>query len=550
MHRSFDKLKGVNRELKVLEFKAAFFLQFIADDANDVLIDMESIAKENNNLPVKKASYIVALALAKQCRPLEDGIFFKNLVTDVLSCFGEKCYEAVRLCQNIPLSRNTITRRTEEISQFIHFAAKKRLQNCKYFSLSLDESTDINNICQLMICIKTVDENLTCFEEIFELVSLHGHVTGQVLYEAIDSKIFTVAEKSKLSSICTDGAKVMRGKTKGLLGLLKKNNINCLAFHCVIHQQALFCKSLSMSNTMNIAVKIINKIRGGHNSLTHRKFKEFLDNLNADYGDLLLYTEVRWLSRGKSLERLFNLRKDVITFLKTKPNNDTIELITAMENPEFLLDLAFLCDITAILNELNLTLQGKDMKIFKLATTIHNFYRKLTLLTDQLLKNNFVSLKRTSFIFTEFNINTFEKIQNYAEIIKSLKLNYEGRFEDLKHIVKLIELHDFPLVCEIEEHEVVLQEELKNLRNDLEIPLETGEQFWKSVDDRKYPNLKDEIYKLYSMFGTTYNCEVAFSSLKIILNKIRNRISDNHVADLLRIKEYRGDINLDELAKG
>lgn len=128
-----------------------------------------------------------------------------------------------------------------------------------------------------------------------------------------------------------------------------------------------------MSNTMNIAVKIINKIRGGHNSLTHRKFKEFLDNLNADYGDLPLCTEVLWLSRGKSLERLFNLRKDVITFLKTKPNNDTIELITAMENPEFLLDLAFLCDITAILNELNLTLQGKDMKIFKPATTIHNF---------------------------------------------------------------------------------------------------------------------------------------------------------------------------------
>lgn len=49
------------------------------------------------------------------------------------------------------------------------------------------------------------------------------------------------------------------------------------------------------------------------------------------------------------------------------------------------------------------------------------------------------------------------------------------------------------------------------------------------------------------MFGTTYNCEVAFSSLKIILSKLRNRLSDQHTADLLRIKEYRGNIDLDEL---
>lgn len=31
---------------------------------------------ENVSLPLKKASFAVALALAKQCRPFEDGIFF------------------------------------------------------------------------------------------------------------------------------------------------------------------------------------------------------------------------------------------------------------------------------------------------------------------------------------------------------------------------------------------------------------------------------------------------------------------------------------------
>ena len=42
-----------------------------------------------------------------------------------------------------------------------------------------------------------------------------------------------------------------------------------------------------MNSTMNIAVKIINKIKGGHNALKHRKFKDFLE-INSEYGDLLL----------------------------------------------------------------------------------------------------------------------------------------------------------------------------------------------------------------------------------------------------------------------
>ena len=75
----------------------------------------------------------------------------------------------------------------------------------------------------------------------------------------------------------------MRGRKKCLLWILNKNGVNCSAFHCVIHQQALFSKEIGMDS---IAVKIINKIRGGHNALIHTY---------AEYGDLLFYTEIRWL---------------------------------------------------------------------------------------------------------------------------------------------------------------------------------------------------------------------------------------------------------------
>ena len=56
-----------------------------------------------------------------------------------------------------------------------------------------------------------------------EEVSLHGHVAGQALFDAIDSKVFSIVDKNKFASICSGGAKVMRGRNKGLLLILNKN---------------------------------------------------------------------------------------------------------------------------------------------------------------------------------------------------------------------------------------------------------------------------------------------------------------------------------------
>ena len=67
------------------------------------------------------------------------------------------------------------------------------------------------------------------------------------------------------------------------------------------------------------------------------------------------------------------------------------------------------------------------------------------------------------------------------------------------------------------------------------------------TDENIYYNLKNEILNLYSMFGTTYNSKVAFSNLKIIVDKLWNKLSGRHINDLMRIKGYKRDLNLDEL---
>lgn len=133
-----------------------------------------------------------------------------------------------------------------------------------------------------------------------------------------------------------------------LCGLLQQNNINCPTIHCIIHQEALCGKFLHQANAMKMIVKITNIIRGGNRSLTHCKFRDFLSEMDAAYGDLLLYSNIRWLSAGKCLECFFAIQKEIPIFLKNDVKFDTTELENQMQDPMFLSDLAFItCDQTS-----------------------------------------------------------------------------------------------------------------------------------------------------------------------------------------------------------
>jgi hypothetical protein len=130
----------------------------------------------------------------------------------------------------------------------------------------------------------------------------------------------------KCSSIVPDGAKAMVGEQKVFSGLLRKSDVKCPIFHCIIRQEALGGKSVQQSNCMKVAVKITNLIRGGNRSLSHHKFCSFLEEIDASYGDLLLHSRIRWLSAGKFHEQFFALRREIPLFPKDEIPSDTTDL--------------------------------------------------------------------------------------------------------------------------------------------------------------------------------------------------------------------------------
>ena len=74
----------------------------------------------------------------------------------------------------MPLSHQTVARRVKGLSDNVKLQLQTNVKNCKYFSLALDESTDVNDISQLLVCIRTVDENFIVCEELLR----QPHFTG------------------------------------------------------------------------------------------------------------------------------------------------------------------------------------------------------------------------------------------------------------------------------------------------------------------------------------------------------------------------------------
>lgn len=137
--------------------------------------------------------------------------------------------------------------------------------------------------------------------------------------------INTFFENNKISwsmckAICTDGAAALTGSKKGFRVKVNEISPNILFTHCMIHREALAAKKLEpfVNEVLQNAISIINFIKS--KALNSRLFTILCNEMGSDHTKLLLHTKVRWLSRGKILLRIFELKDEIRIFLLEHKN--------------------------------------------------------------------------------------------------------------------------------------------------------------------------------------------------------------------------------------
>lgn len=315
---------------------------------------------------VTTASFKVSYLLAKKCKPFSDGEFVKEMfleISDSLFNDFKNKSEITAAIQDLQLSRNTVMRRIEKMGGNLKEQLQNDINRCSCFSLQCDESTDISDTAQLLVFIRLVFEDFTSKEELLGMISLKERTRGVDIFNGFKSLLNDKkVPLFKLVSITTDGAAAMIGRKNGFIALCRNDDEfpDFLSYHCIIHQQVLSSKRLNTKEVMDVAFEIVNSIRG--RSLKRRLFQLKLDEGQSD---LLLHTDVRWLSRGKFLQRFRDLLPEIIEFL-----NEQEKKYAYLNDKTWLSDLAFLTDFTSILSHLNLELQGKNKTIIDMISSI------------------------------------------------------------------------------------------------------------------------------------------------------------------------------------
>ncbi|KAL3854578.1 hypothetical protein ACJMK2_013842, partial [Sinanodonta woodiana] len=156
--------------------------------------------------------------------------------------------------------------------------------------------------------VRGVSSSFDITEELIGMGSMKDQTTASALFEETVRLCSSVSlDFMKLVIVTTDGAPVMIGESNGLVALLMKHrgkqNRQLVKLRCIIHQQKLCSKELGFQALMALVTKTINFIKS--RGLNHRQFRSLLEEIGADYGDLVYCCEVRWLSRGKMLKRFW-----------------------------------------------------------------------------------------------------------------------------------------------------------------------------------------------------------------------------------------------------
>ena len=142
----------------------------------------------------------------------------------------------------------------EIIEMMAHKVLRELLEEIRkapYFAIPADETRDISNREQLVICIRWVSENLTVREEPVGLLQVPDTKTKTVLSFIEDCLIRLCLPLTKCRGQAYDGAKNFQGESAGVAKMISDKVPAAISVHCLAH-----CVNLAVQESAR-SVKVV-----------------------------------------------------------------------------------------------------------------------------------------------------------------------------------------------------------------------------------------------------------------------------------------------------
>ncbi|XP_031330321.1 zinc finger BED domain-containing protein 5-like [Photinus pyralis] len=451
-----------------------------------------------------EASFLVSLRIAKSGKAHTIG---EELVLpaakDMVTCMlGEKSAKKLDM---ISLSNDTVRRRIETMALNVKNQLIDRVKRSEFFAIQLDESTDVTNYAQLMVYVRYIHAN-TIKEDYLFCEALPTRTTADEIFKKL-SEFFAENGLDWMNCVgfCSDGARAMTGKFGGVATKVKSVADSCTFMHCNIHRQALAVKCMpeQFKHVLQETIKVVNFIKS--RALNSRLFSKLCSEMGSDHIQLLLHTEVRWLSRGKMLSRLFELRSEVQLFLM----ETDFELRDRLTDELWITTLAYLSDIFNRINDLNLSLQGKTTNRFSVNDKIKAFIKKFQMINNIISNNHLESFSTLENFVAENSLTVSDDfIEDIKKHCQMLIETFEEYFkEDYSEFLRIrnpftLDVNNVPENLTISEKECLIElscdEGLRAEFTKLQLC-----EFWLKVKN-EYPPLSRRALLFLIPFTTTY----------------------------------------------
>lgn len=162
------------------------------------------------------ASFAGSPSIVRNGKPFTDREYAKTFMLDVANelfdDFPNKD-KIIKRTQDMPLSARTVHDRTIMMANQVEETQVKDIKAAPFFSLTLDESTDVSYLSQFSV-IARYGAGDTLHEESLDVLEPQDvRIYSSLSWSSLKKKNLPM---DKLISLCTDGAPCMVGKTKDL----------------------------------------------------------------------------------------------------------------------------------------------------------------------------------------------------------------------------------------------------------------------------------------------------------------------------------------------